>query len=362
MNFCDLKSQYLRYQSEIDEAMAQVLDKAQYVFGPQITDLERSLCLFLNSTYAATCANGTDALYLALKAAGIGHKDEVLTTPFTFFATAETIVQVGAKPVWVDIDPADFNINPTLIEEKITPATKAIIAVSLFGLPAEFEALREIAHKHHLVLIEDAAQSLGALYKGERSGALGDLSTTSFFPAKPLGCFGDGGALFTNDDIFYQDVLKRKNHGQGERYKHDFNGVNSRLDTLQAAVLSIKLSHYEEDIRRRQQIALTYIEELREYVQTPSLFTHKSSVWAQFTLRTQSRLQLTEHLQKHQIPFAIHYPIPLHQQKAMERFGKIELPEAEKASEEVISLPMSADLTESDQTKVIETVKDFFRG
>ena len=364
MEFCDLKTQYKRYHEEINTAIQKVLVSGRFVFGPEVGEFECSLAEFLGVKYVVACANGTDALYLALKAAGIGPGDEVITSPFTFFATGEMIAELGAKPIWCDIDEKDFNLNPNLVEGLITEKTKAIVPVSLFGLPYEYAAIKEIAAKHNIKVIEDAAQSLGASFneadKELKSGALGGLATTSFFPAKPLGCYGDGGAVMTNDESLYYDLIARRNHGQKERYKHDFIGINSRLDTIQAAVLGVKLKYYSQEIKLRQERAAYYTHRLKNLVQCPDVFEHKSSVWAQYTIRTSRRDELVAYLQEKKIPVAVHYPIPLHKQKAFASDNDLSFPNSEKAANEVLSLPMSADLSVEDQDTIIEAIKTFF--
>ncbi len=358
MEFCNLKAQYAEYQVEIDAAISKVLKESRYINGPEVSELESALTAFVGSQ-AIACANGTDALQLALMALDIGPGDEVITTPFTFIATAEMIALVGATPVFVDIKEDDFNMNPELIEAKITSNTKAIIAVSLYGQVSDMDEINVIAEKHNLTVIEDAAQSFGATYKGNRSCNLSRIATTSFFPAKPLGCYGDGGAVFTNDKELEEKVRCLRNHGQVKRYHHGLVGINSRLDTLQAAVLIVKLKYYEKEITQRQTNAAYYSELLNTKVQTPGVMEDKASVWAQYTIRVENRDQIQSALSEANIPSAVHYPMPLHLQECFANLGgkKGDFPIAEKVSRQVMSLPMSAHLTEDEQDLVAQTLK-----
>jgi len=355
MEFCNLKAQYQKYQAEIDEAMKRVLLDSSYINGPAVPELENELSRFTGSK-AVACANGTDALQLAMMAVGIGPGDEVITTPFTFVATAEMIAIVGAKPVFVDISEDDFNINVASIEQAITDKTKAIIPVSLYGQMADMDEINRIAQTHNLVVIEDGAQSFGATYKGKKSCNASTLATTSFFPAKPLGCYGDGGAVFTQNEELEQKLRILRNHGQSKRYTHTQIGVNSRLDTLQAAILQVKLKHFPEEIAKRQKLAEAYSAGLKEKFCVPTIMPERTSVWAQYTLRTKNRDALQQKLADAQIPTAIHYPKPLHLQAGYAQYGGKpgDCPVAEAVANEVISLPMSAFLTDAEQTFVIE--------
>ncbi|MGL1934882.1 MAG: DegT/DnrJ/EryC1/StrS family aminotransferase [Fibrobacterales bacterium] len=355
MEFCNLKAQYHTYKNEIDNAIASVIDSTQFIGGSLIQDFEKSLSTFTGS-HAVTCANGTDALQIALIAAGVKSGDEVITTPFTFIATAEVIAIIGATPIFVDVDPVTFNIDPVRIESVITEKTSAIIPVSLFGQPSDMDAINSIAKKYSLVVIEDGAQSFGAQYKGVRSGNLSPIATTSFFPAKPLGCYGDGGALFCQDTTLINRVNQIKNHGQAQRYHHSIIGINSRLDTLQAAILNVKLNHYSEELIQRQRIADYYTELLQSYpVITPKLPANRTSAWAQYTIRSSERDTLKKRLMDSEIPIAVHYPIPLHLQEAFAYLGHTQgdFPIAEQLSQEVLSLPMSAFITPAEQEQVI---------
>jgi len=355
IQFADLKAQYEFYKSEINSAIQEVLDSSQFIMGQQVQELEKNLSEFTGSN-AITCANGTDALMIALYASGIGPGDEVITTPFTFIATAEMIAIVGAKPVFVDINESDFNIDSTKIEEVITSKTKAIIPVSLYGQTSDMDLIDEIASRHGLKVIEDAAQSFGATYNEKKSCNLSDLATTSFFPAKPLGCYGDGGAIFTKDAELAEKIKCLRNHGQIKRYYHKYIGVNSRLDTLQAAVLNVKLKYYEKEIAMRQKVAERYTFLLKEKVTTPVVKPDRTSVWAQYTIRVKNRDTVQKKLQEQGIPTAIHYPRPLHLQEAFAFCGgKMgDFPIAEKISAEVLSIPMSSFLSEMEQNYIVE--------
>ncbi len=356
MQFIDLKSQYMAYKDEIDQEIHKVLDSSVYI-GGKASEVEEELASFVGSRYAMGCSSGTDALVLALMACGIKPNDEVITTPFTFIATAETVAFLGAKPVFVDIDEKTFNIDASKIEEKITKNTKAIIPVSLFGKVSDMDEINAVAKKYNITVIEDAAQSFGALYKNKRSCNISDISCTSFFPAKPLGCYGDGGAVFTNNEEMAENIRIIKNHGQTERYVHSMIGINGRLDAIQAAVISVKLRHYKEEIQKRQEIASIYGENLKG-VDVPYIEPHNISVWAQYCIKTKDRDSLTKRLSENNIPFAVYYPIPLHLQKVFDYLGykKGDFPAAERVSEEILALPFSAFLKEEDQRKIIDAV------
>lgn len=352
IDFANLQHQYQLYKSDIDSAIQTVLNKSNYILGEEITLLERALETFTSATHAITCSSGTDALLLAMMALDIQPGDEVITTPFTFIATAETIALMKATPVFVDIQIDSYNIDPTKIEAAITPKTKAIIPVSLYGQPPDLDEIKAIADKHKLKVIIDGAQSFGATYKGKSDSTLGDISCTSFFPAKPLGCYGDGGAVFTNDDTLAEKIRMLRVHGQGERYLHKYIGIGGRLDTLQAAILLAKLPHYKEEIERRQQVAESYNTKLRKHfeITLPKILSDRNSVWAQYTLRVKNRPIFQEKLNKASIPTAIHYPMPLHLQECFEylNYKAGDFPVSENTAQEVISLPMNPFLTETD--------------
>lgn len=359
INFVNFEEQYFAYKKEIDTAIQKVINSSRFIMGPEVAEFERMLSDY-SGTNAIGCANGTDALLLALMAIGIKPGDEVITTPFTFVATAEVISLLKAKPVFVDIAEHDFNIDVTKIESAVTQQTKAILPVSLYGLPSDMDPINAVAKKYDLVVIEDAAQSFGALYKGNRSCSLTEVATTSFFPAKPLGCYGDGGAVFTKNSELVEMIKSLRNHGQQERYHHKYIGINSRLDTIQAAILSVKLRYYEKEIALRTEVAKRYTTALKDYVVTPLEIQGRTSVWAQYTIRVKKRDQVKEKLQQKGVPTAVHYPIPLHLQEAFRNYGGRtgDCPVAEMMADEVLSLPMSAYLLSDEQEYICESVID----
>jgi UDP-2-acetamido-2-deoxy-ribo-hexuluronate aminotransferase len=358
MEFIDLKTQYQRLKADINAGIQRVLDHGQYILGPEVAELEEKLAAYTGSKYCISVANGTDALQIAQMALGIGPGDEVITPGFTYIATAETVALLGAKPVYVDIDPCTYNLDPALLEAAITPRTKAIVPVSLYGQCADFDAINAIAAKHAIPVIEDAAQSFGATYKGRKSCNLSTIACASFFPSKPLGCYGDGGAIFTNDDELAKVMRQIARHGQDRRYHHVRVGVNSRLDTLQAAILLPKLAIFEEEVNLRQQVADRYatvftgaVKQIMTPIVLPYIEPHNTSVYAQYTIRVQNRDAVQEKLKQAGIPTAVHYPIPLNKQPAVAD-STVNLPEGDEASEQVISLPMGPHLTESDQQRI----------
>lgn len=362
MEFIDLKSQYQRLKKEIDAGIQRVLDHGQYILGPEVAELEENLAAYTGAKYCITVANGTDALQIAQMALGIGPGDEVITPGFTYIATAETVALLGAKPVYVDIDPRTYNLNPVLLEAAITPRTKAIIPVSLYGQCADYDAINAIAQKHHLPVIEDAAQSLGATYKGRKSGNLTTIACTSFFPSKPLGCYGDGGAIFTNDDKLAKVMRQIARHGQDRRYHHIRVGVNSRLDTIQAAILLPKLAVFDEELVQRQVVAQRYTQLLSEagITTAPYIESHNTSAWAQYTIQVENREQVQDRLKAESVPTAVHYPIPLNQQPAVVD-TKAQLPHGDAAAQRVLSLPMHPYLNESAQQQIIATMQSALR-
>ncbi|WP_312920190.1 DegT/DnrJ/EryC1/StrS family aminotransferase [Stutzerimonas nitrititolerans] len=341
IDFIDLKTQQARIKDRIDAGIQRVLAHGQYILGPEVAELEEKLAAFVGAKYCITCANGTDALQIAQMALGIGPGDEVITPGFTYIATAETVALLGAKPVYVDIDPRTYNLDPKLLEAAITPCTKAIIPVSLYGQCADFDEINAIAVKHGIPVIEDAAQSFGATYKGKRSCNLTTIACTSFFPSKPLGCYGDGGAIFTNDQELAKVIRQIARHGQDRRYHHIRVGVNSRLDTLQAAILLPKLEIIAEEIELRNQVAQSYTMLFNEsgITSTPFIEEHNVSAWAQYTVRVKFREQVQKKLKDAGIPTAVHYPIPLNKQPAVADASK-QLLIGDLVAEEVVSLPM----------------------
>lgn len=360
MHFIDLQTQYRHYRHEIDDAIRSVLDSSLYVNGPQVARLEEALAAYVGCRRAVAFSSGTDALLSILLAWGIGPGDEVITTPFTFIATAEVIALVKATPVFVDVRPDTLNLDPELIETAITPRTRAIIPVSLFGQCADFDAINPIAERHGLHCLEDACQSLGARHRGRYSGNLTEAAATSFFPAKPLGGYGDGGMAFTNEDTLADRLMMIREHGQQARYRHAVVGINGRLDTLQAAILLAKLPHFEAEVAARQEIAARYYRGLQGLpLQLPVVAPDQRSVYSQFTVRLPNRDQVAQALSRSGIPTAIHYPVPLHGQPAFAALGYPPgaLPVATRAAGEVLSLPMHPFLTLEDQERVIEGLR-----
>lgn len=360
--FVDLQAQYRRYRQEIDCAIQSVLDSSQYILGQDVSALERELAAFTGASHCIGCSSGTDALLLALMAIGVKPGDEVITTPFTFIATAEMIALLGATPVYADIDVQTYNIDASMIEAKITPRTKAIVPVSLYGQPADFDEINQLAARHGLVVIEDAAQSFGAEYKGKRSGNLSPIACTSFFPSKPLGCYGDGGAVFTNDDAIAGRLRSLMNHGQSERYRHAHVGINGRLDTIQAAVLRVKLKYFDQEIRERSIVAERYNRLLADSgLVTPTIRNDRTSVFAQYSVRSTRRGDLIAYLATRGVPTAIHYPIPLYRQEALSdsSCSAQSFPITEAVTREIMSLPMSAFLTEEQQNHIVGVIREF---
>jgi len=350
IDFANLQLQYQKYKVDIDANIKAVLNKSNYIMGEEVHELERALEEFTGAKHAITCSSGTDALLLAMMAMDIQPDDEIITTPFTFIASAETIALMKAKPVFVDIESDTFNIDANLIEIAITDKTKAIMPVSLYGQPADIDIIQAIADKHNLKVIIDGAQSFGSTYNDKTDSNLGDISTTSFFPAKPLGCYGDGGAVFTNNDEYAKTIKMMRVHGQIKRYHHKYIGMGGRLDTIQAAVLLAKLPHYPQEIVDRQQVAQYYTDTLSDSLQMPVIRSNRSSVWAQYTVRVNNRDALQTKLKDNGIPTAVHYPIPLHLQECFQYLNckQGDFPISEKASNEVMSLPMNPFLTEEE--------------
>jgi UDP-2-acetamido-2-deoxy-ribo-hexuluronate aminotransferase len=358
MEFVDLKSQYAALKTVIDSRIRAVLEHGQFIMGPEVEELECRLAERTGSRYCVGCASGTDALLIALMALGIGPGDEVATTPFTFVATAETISLLGARPVFVDIDPRTYNLDPKLLEAAITSRTRAVVVVSLFGQCAEMDAINDLASAHDIPVIEDAAQSFGATYKGRPSCNLSTIGCTSFFPSKPLGCYGDGGACFTNDAALATRMRQIRVHGQDRRYHHPLVGINGRLDTIQAAVLLAKLEVFDAEIAARVRAGTAYSELLRDAVITPYVEPYNTCVYAQYTIQTDNRQVLQEELTANGIPTAVHYPVPLHLQPAfyIPRIARGSFPNAEAAAERVISLPIHPYLNDGDHAKVAKLV------
>ena len=361
INFIDLQAQYQAYKEEIDREVGDVMASAQFVGGPKLQKLESDLAAYTGAGHAIGCSSGTDALLLALMALDIKAGDEVITTPFTFIATAEVIAFLGAKAVFVDIDEHTYNIDAALIEDAVTERTKAIIPVSLYGQCADMDAINAIAEKHHLPVIEDACQSFGAEYKGRKSCSLSTIGCTSFFPSKPLGCYGDGGAVFTDDNALAEKMRMLLNHGQNERYKHKYIGINGRLDAIQAAVLNVKLAHFDGEVEARGRIGKAYSEKLAgTSVVTPHVALDRTSVYAQYSVRVNNREAVAGALNEKGIPTAVHYPMPLHLQEAFAPLGykRGDFPVSERVSEQIMSLPMSPYLTEEQQDYIVSALKE----
>jgi UDP-2-acetamido-2-deoxy-ribo-hexuluronate aminotransferase len=349
VNFIDLKSQYNDARATIDARIHAVLDHGQYIMGPEVAELENRLATFSGARHCITVSSGTEALLIALMALGIGPGHEVITTPFSFIATAEAIVLTGATPVFADIDPVSCNIDPGLVEALITSRTRAIMPVSLFGQPSDMDALNTIALRHGLTVIEDAAQSFGATYQGRRSCNLSTIGCTSFFPSKPLGCYGDGGALFTSDDTLAAAMREIRVHGQSRRYVHTRVGVGGRMDTIQCAIVLAKLDRFEWELRQRIRVAASYDALLSERVQLVGRANDRISAFAQYTVVVEGRSRVQAELNAADIPTAVHYPVPIHLQQA---YAGLSTPDSCPASSymaaRVLSLPMSPYLSDSD--------------
>jgi len=362
VEFVDLSAQYKKYKSEIDAAIQGVLDSSQYIMGAKVTEFEDNLSSYVGVKHAIACSSGTDALLLALMALDLDIGDEVITTPFTFIATAEVIALLKLKPVFVDIEPDTYNIDHQKILDKITSKTKVIIPVGIFGQPADMDSINGIARAHNIVVIEDAAQSFGSEYKNKKSCNLSPISCTSFFPAKVLGGYGDGGAVFCEDDELALKIRQILNHGQTERYVHKLIGINARLDALQAAIINVKLKYLDEEISQRNIIANKYNLGFKENknIITPIIKNDRTSVYAQYSIRVKNakREKLIQLLNSKGIPTSIHYPVPLYKQEVFSylKYAKEDFPVSEKISSEIMSLPMSAFLTSSDQDYIIEQV------
>jgi UDP-2-acetamido-2-deoxy-ribo-hexuluronate aminotransferase len=356
MKFVDLETQYQKIKTSVDQKIQQVLNHTQFILGPEVTELEEKLAHYVGAKHCISAASGTDALMMALMALNIGPGDEVITSPFTFFASTEVILLLGATAVFVDIDPRTYNIDAKLIAEKITPKTKAILPINLYGQCADYDLINQIAAQHKIPIIEDAAQSFGATYRGKHSCNLGTVGCTSFFPAKPLGCYGDGGACFTNDDQLAKVLREIRVHGQDRRYHHCRLGITGRLDTIQAAILLAKLEVFDQEILLRQQVADHYNAALKDFCVIPYIEPHNQCVFAQYTVQVENRDTLQEKLQKNNIPTAIHYPIPVHKQLALKEYSNISLPIAEQIAKKVISLPMHPYLKEKEILEIARIV------
>lgn len=379
INFCDLQRQYLFLKENIDFRLKKVLSECKFINGPEVEELEKRCANYVGTKYAISVASGTDALLLSLIGLGIKKGDYVITTPFTFIASAEVISLVGAIPLFVDISSDTYNIDAKKLEEflknPMNPKTrqrifsgsiKGIIAVNLFGNPADYDKIVEIADKNNLFILEDAAQSFGAEYKGKKSCSLGDISATSFFPTKPLGCYGDGGMIFTNSEELSKKIILLKNHGQEKKYEHSIIGTNSRLDSIQAAILLAKLDKFEEEIKKRYEIAGEYFRELKALddnkIKLPLENKEGVSVYAQFSVLAEDRDELAKFLNNNSIPTAIHYPKPLHMQKAFEDLGYKpgDFKVSEEVSKKIISLPFDAYKQKEEIKYICDKIKEFY--
>jgi UDP-2-acetamido-2-deoxy-ribo-hexuluronate aminotransferase len=362
IQFVDLKQQYHALKGSIDARIQAVLDHAQFIMGPEVKELEDRLATYAGAKHCITVASGTEALLIALMALGVKPGDEVITSPFSFIATAEVIVLLGGKPVFVDVTADSCNLDPAQLERMITSRTRAIMPVSLYGQPCDMDEINAIAAKHGLPVIEDAAQSFGAEYKGRRSCNLSAVGCTSFFPSKPLGCYGDGGAIFTGDDALASSMREIRVHGQSQRYRHTRIGVGGRMDTLQCAVVLAKLERFDWEIAQRQKVAQRYtrlLTELPEAVKVVRVRPDRTSAYAQYTLLVPDRDRIQQRLSAAGVPTAVHYPIPMHRQPAYEGLcSATELPVSEWVSERVLSLPMHADLDEETQDRIVGALKE----
>lgn len=364
IEFVDLKTQQRRILPALERRMKDVLQHGRYIMGPEIQELEEKLAAFVGVRHCIAVASGTDALLIALMALGAGAGDEVITTPFTFISTGETIALLGAKPVFVDIDNRTYNLDPSLLEAAITPKTRAILPVSLYGQCADFDAINAVAGKYGIPVIEDACQSFGATFGGRKSCALSRIGCTSFFPSKPLGCYGDGGACFSDDEELAAKMRRIRVHGQDRRYHHPVLGINGRMDTLQAAVLLAKLEVFSDEVEARSRIAARYGELLRGTVVTPCINPRNTSVYAQYTVEVDHREALQGKLREEGIPTAVHYPVPLHLQPV---FAGLNLPEgsfpvAESVASRVLSLPMHPYLTDLELITIASALQEAYRG
>jgi len=364
VEFVDLATQYKKYKAEIDGRIHRVLDHGRFIMGPEIGELETALSAYVGVKHGISVASGTAALEIALRALDIGPGDEVVTVPFTWISSAEVIGLVGATPVFVDIEPATFNMDVTKIDDAITARTKAILPVNLFGQMPDYDRINAIAAKHGIPVLEDAAQSFGATQRGRRSCGVSAIGSTSFFPAKPLGCYGDGGALFTEDDALAEKMRAIRTHGGVKRHQHPFLGMNGRFDTLQAAVLLAKLPHFAWEVEQRAKIGARYTELLRGACVVPEIAAGNTHVYAQYTVRVPDRGAVAARLEAAGIPTAVYYPACLHEQPVFKSLGYAwgSLPESERASREVLSLPMHPFLSETDQDAVVRALVEAIRA
>jgi len=360
MQFIDLKSRHQLIGDNINARIQKVMEHGQFILGPEVREVEEKLAQYTGSKHCVTVSSGTDSLLIALMASGIGAGDEVITVPYTWISTAEVISLLGAKPVFVDIRPDTWNMNETLLESAITDKTKAIMPVSIYGQCPDMDAINEVAKKYNLPVIEDAAQSFGATYKSKKSCNLSTIGSTSFFPSKPLGCYGDGGALFTNDDELAEKFRWIRVHGQERKHHHPILGINGRMDTLQAAILLEILEVFPDEVQKRENLGQTYSEGFAhlEGLETPRIGEHNTSVYAQYTILSEQREEIQKSLKENDIPSVSYYSVPLHLQPVFNHLGhnKGDFPVAEKVANECLSLPMSPYLNASDQQRIIDAL------
>jgi UDP-2-acetamido-2-deoxy-ribo-hexuluronate aminotransferase len=360
MQFIDLKTRHQLVGDKINARIQKVMDHGQFILGPEVREVEEKLAQYTGSKHCVTVSSGTDSLLIALMALGVGAGDEVITVPYTWISTAEVISLLGAKPVFVDIRPDTWNMDETLLEAAITDKTKAIMPVSIYGQCPDMDAINEVAKKYNLPVIEDAAQSFGATYKGKKSCNLSTIGSTSFFPSKPLGCYGDGGALFTNDDELSEKFRWIRVHGQERKHHHPILGINGRMDTLQAAILLEILEIFPDEVKKRENLVQTYSEGLAniEGLETPRIGEHNTSVYAQYTILSEQREEIQNSLKDKEIPSVSYYSVPLHLQPVFKKLGHQsgDFPVAEKVANQCLSLPMSPYLTQEDQAKVIDAI------
>ena len=358
MQFIDLKSQYQRIEQQVKDRINTVLNHGSYIMGPEVEELEDKLARYVGAAHCITISNGTDALLMAMMALDIKPGDEIITSAFSFAAVAEMACLIGAKPVFIDVDPRTYNLDPKQLEGAITPKTKMIIPVDLYGQCADYDAIASIANVHKIPIVSDAAQSFGATYKGKQSCSLGVIACTSFYPSKPLGCYGDGGACFTQDKDIAIRLRQIRDHGQNGRYEHGIIGINGRFDTLQAAVLLAKLDLFDEEIASRNKVARYFNQLLEGHVTLPFIESHNASVYAQYTIQVNNRDKVREKLQEAGIPTAVHYPKPLHKQLAYQSAGveAPSLPITDQLSSRVISLPMHPYLQDAQIESIAQEV------
>lgn len=366
--FIDLAQQYQQHKTNIDKAIHKVLDHGQYIMGPEVFELQDQLASFVGVEHCLACSSGTDALQLPLMSYNLSASDAIFTSPFTFFASAEAVSLVGATPVFVDIDPDTYNISPASLEQAIVKVLdegiltpKGIIPVDLFGLAANYNEINKIAEKFGLFVLEDAAQSFGADYHGKRAASLAEVAATSFYPAKPLGCYGDGGAVFTDDSGLYEELVSLRVHGQsagGNKYDNVRIGMNARMDTIQAAILLEKLKHYDNELERRNQVAESYTEKLKGVIATPYIPKGQGSVWAQYSVQSKKREKIIAALKKKGIPTAVFYVMPIHLSTAYKHLGHSQgdFPNSETVSKNIFSLPMHPYLEEADIRLISDTI------